>query len=231
MHQINENLNCNLTQALELYQNEYSHEDLISMLQNGNDVQRQISALKLEKITCTADAEALVSNLVGQDGKIREAVSFKLKELISPDFIPFADIFLQSVIDINGNVCRNVISAISMLKSYPQFTEYFCPRLTGMTLDVLEALSDLKGKYETNKEIFKLYWCLETIYEFFEYIDPIEIKKIVSATKDIEEYTIREKTARILTKATNDPELLKIRQELNNDSNYYVNRYFLGCRL
>lgn len=223
MHQINENLN----KALELYQNPYSHEDLISMLKNGSDVQRQISALRLEKITSTADAEALVSNLVGQDGKIREAVSFKLKELISPYFIPHANIFLQGIIDINGNVCRNVISAISMLKSYPEFTQYICPRLTGMTLNVIEVLKqvqdDVKG-YKINKEIFKLYWCLETVYEFFEYICPLEIEKIVLATKDIEEYTIREKTARILTKATS-PELLKIRQELRDDPNYYVSRH------
>jgi len=224
MQPINENLNS----ALQLYENHYSHEDLISMLKNGSDVQKQISALLLEKITSIADANALVSNLVGQDGKIREAVAFKLKELISPYFIPFADIFLQSIIDINGNVCRNVISAISMLKGYPQFTEYICPRLAGMTLDVIEILrcvqNDIRGKYETNKEIFKLYWCLETIYEFFEYIDQSEIRKIMSETKDIEEYTIREKTARILTKASS-PELLKIKQKLKNDSNYYVNRY------
>ncbi|MDR1327896.1 MAG: hypothetical protein LBJ74_05770 [Heliobacteriaceae bacterium] len=227
MQQTNENLNS----ALQLYENHYSHEDLISMLKSGSDVQKQISALRLEKITSTDDAHAFVSNLVGQDGKIREAVSFRLKDLMCPHFLPFADTFLQAIIDINGNVCRNVICAISMLKNEPRFTEYFCPRVICMTLHVISILKspfnpslNKGGKYQANKEIFKLYWCLETIYEFFEYIDPLEILKIVSETKNIKEYTIREKTARILTKETRGHELLKIRQELKNDTNYYVSR-------
>jgi len=44
-------------------------------------------------------------------------------------------------------------------------------------------------------------------------------------TKDIAEYTIREKTAKILSKIDKDKELKQIQQELKYDSNYYVRRF------
>lgn len=36
--------------ALNLYENDYSHEDLILLLENGTVVKRQVSALKLNSI-------------------------------------------------------------------------------------------------------------------------------------------------------------------------------------
>ena len=66
-----ENLDQNFTNALNFYETNYSHEQLIDMLKNGNIVQKQISALKLESINSSDDANILLSNLTGQDGKIR----------------------------------------------------------------------------------------------------------------------------------------------------------------
>lgn len=81
------------------------------------------------------------------------------------------------------------------------------------------------GKYKVNKEIFKLYWYLETIYEFSEFIPAETLVEILSKTKSINEYTIREKTAKILTKDFQNDELLKIKKELKQDKNYYVRRF------
>lgn len=78
---------------------------------------------------------------------------------------------------------------------------------------------------KVNKEIFKLYWYLETIYEFSELIDEETLKELLIKTKDINEYTIREKTAKILTKNFNNDTLLKIKEELKQDKNYYVRRF------
>jgi hypothetical protein len=44
-------------------------------------------------------------------------------------------------------------------------------------------------------------------------------------TKNIGEYTIREKTAKILTNNFEDKDLSQIKAELKNDSNYYVRRF------
>lgn len=228
-------LDENFTQALNLYETEYTHDELLDFLTDGNIVQKQIAALKLDSINSQADAEILVSNLVGQDGKIREAVSLRLSEFMSDtkylkyfETKKIYDTFLDAIVDINANICRNVISAITNLKSDTDFCNIFCPKLVDLTfylLDKIEEFDFQDGKYKVNKEVFKLYWCLETIYEFAYKIDFEKLKQIIIRSKDIQEYTIREKTAKILTNEFNDLELEKVKSELKNDRNYYVRRY------
>jgi len=229
-------LDENFTQALCLYENYYTNDELIEFLKNGNIVQKQIAALKLEKIYSKDEADALMNNLTGQDGKIREAVSLKLNEFMSDErYLKYFqnctnyDIFLNSVVDINSNICRNVISAVSNLKNDRNFCENFCPKLADMTKSLLEKIGKFnfqEGKYKVNKEVFKLYWCLETIYVFYDKIDFAELKHIILQAKDIGDYTIREKAAKILTRDLGeDIDLSAARKELRNDSNYYVRRY------
>ena len=230
-----ETLDENFNKALELYENPVSHEELIKLLECGNIVQKQIAALQLDTIKSEQEAKILISNLVGQDGKVREAVSFRLQEFLQEQIFhkfflqkSYADIFLEAIIDINGNICRNIISAISNLKAYPEFTAYFSSNLTKRTLDFISKVEQFdfqEGKYKINKEVFKLYWCLETISLFSECINPDVLKEILLRTKNIGEYTIREKTAKILSKMVCDSEMEKIRAELRQDKNYYVRRF------
>lgn len=230
-----ETLDENFKQALNLCENNYSHSELLEFLQSGNIVQKQLSALKLETINSQKEAQILVSNLVGQDGKIREAVSLRLNEFMSnPKTLVYFEtpenyqIFLAAIIDINGNICRNVIGAISHLKNNANFCNQFCQELVILTKDLLGKIEKddfFEGKYKVNKEVFKLYWCLETIYVFWDKIKFEDLKEIILRTKDIQEYTIREKAAKILTRNFSDPELLKAKEALKNDSNYYVRRF------
>lgn len=228
-------LDENFNKALELYQNDYSHEELINFLKCGNIVQRQIAALRLDTIISEDDADVLMDNLVGQDGKIREAVSFRLKEFLQNPCIHKLflkeknyDTFLAAIIDINGNICRNTISAISNLRKYQEFTTYFCDRLSRLTKELINKVNSFDfqdGKYKVNKEVFKLYWCLETIYEFTDCIKSDILKEILLQTKNIGDYTIREKTAKILGKIVCDEELLQAKKALKDDPNYYVRRF------
>ncbi len=230
-----ETLDENFTQALRMYEQNYSQEELYAFLENGNIVQKQISALKLEGVFSSRQAKILVSNLTGQDGKIREAVSLRLKEFMSePEMLQYFmnlsnyDVFLDAVIDINGNICRNVIGAIINLKSDEEFCSCFCPKLVELTfelLDKVESFDFQDGKYKINKEVFKLYWCLETIFEFKDKIQFAKLKQILLRSKNIEEYTIREKAAKILATGFDDSELVEAQHELQNDRNYYVKRY------
>ena len=230
-----ETLDENFKQALNLCENNYSHSELLEFLQSGNIVQKQLSALKLETINSQNEAQILVSNLVGQDGKIREAVSLRLNEFMSnPKTLEYFEtpenyqIFLAAIIDINGNICRNVIGEISHLKNNANFCNQFCQELVILTKDLLGKIEKddfFEGKYKVNKEVFKLYWCLETIYVFWDKIKFEDLKEIILRTKDIQEYTIREKAAKILTRNFSDPELLKAKEALKNDSNYYVRRF------
>lgn len=230
-----ETLDENFTQALKFIESEYTHEELLGFLQKGNIVQKQIAALRLEKITSIEDAQVLVSNLVGQDGKIREAISLRLDEFMSnPEYIEYFmtpqnyNIFLEAIIDINGNICRNVISAISNLRENQEFCELFCNgliKLSNQLLDTIEKTDFFQGKYKVNKEVFKLYWCLETTYVFANKINFTDLKAIILRAKNIQEYTIREKTAKILSLGFEDKELQLAQNELKNDQNYYVRRY------
>ncbi len=229
-----ETLDKNFIQALNFCEKEFTHKELLELLQNGNVVQRQIAALRLETITSKEDAVIFVSNLTGQDGKIREVVSFRLKEFMADkSVLPYFhckdnyEKFLDAITDINASICRNVISAVVNLREDKAFCEYFCRGLEDMAenlLDVVEKFDIQEGKYKINKEAFKLYWCLETIYEFWDKLDLKRLKGIIIRAKKIREYTIREKAAKILTHPFEDEELLFVRQELKNDENYYVRR-------
>lgn len=230
-----ETLDENFKQALKFYETDYTQQQLLGMLKSGNVVQKQIAALRLDTITSKSEAKILTDNLTGQDGKIREAVSLKLKEFMTNssliNYFKNPDCykkFLDAIIDINGNICRNIISAISNLKNDENFCSIFCPKLINLTSELTDTVSQFDfsdGKYKVNKEAFKLYWCLETIYVFFNSINIEELKPILMKTKNIGEYTIREKTAKILTNDFDDNDLSQIKTELKNDSNYYVRRF------
>lgn len=225
----------NFNKAYGLLLENHSYNDLIKMLEIGNIPQRQLAALLLEEVKSVKDADILARNLTGQDGKIREATSLKVNEFMSNQTLCAYfqternyKIFLDAIIDINGNVCRNIISAICRLKSNENFCTFFCPQLVAHTLDILDKIKDFdfqEGKYKVNKEVFKLYWYLETVYEFSDFIDFSDLKEIIILAASIDEYTIREKAAKILTKGFEDEALDKIKLALKSDKNYYVRRY------
>lgn len=224
----------NFNQAYTLITSNQTHEELIEMLKNGNIVQKQLAALKLETVKNIDEAQILIDNLTGQDGKVREAISLKIDEFMhNHELLGFftpennCETFLNAVIDINGNICRNIISAISTLKNNNDFCETFCPKLLDRTIKLAQTVEKFdiqEGKYKINKQVFKLYWYLETIYVFACRLDEKSLLNILSITSSINEYTIREKTAKILTLSFQNPEFNNLRQILKNDTNYYVRR-------
>lgn len=216
--------------ALNIYENSYSHENLIELLENGSIAEKQAATIKLDNILSQKEADIFISNLTGCDGKIREAVSFRLKEFLPQNtnfYTHFTDTFLDAIIDINGNICRNIIEAIQPLKKSDIFLTEFCPKLIQKTAEIIppiKAFDIQEGKYKINKEVFKLYWYLETISEFADFVPETELYKILIETKDINDYTIREKTAKILSKTKNSTIFINIKTELKHDQNYYVRR-------
>ncbi|MDD3436586.1 MAG: hypothetical protein PHC64_05485 [Candidatus Gastranaerophilales bacterium] len=223
----------NFNAAMKMSLEEYDYESLLGFLRCGKIPERQIAALKLNEIKSIEDAKILVSNLTGQDGKVREAVSFKINELVkNTDYMPvFLDekifeILIQGIMDINGNVCRQIIEVISNLKQNSCFRDYISKKLPESTKKILKKTAKLSSKdkqYVISKRNFQLYWCLEALYDFVEHIDYKILKEIILKTAEFENYTIREKTAKILTKI-DSPEFKELKQKLKNDENYYVKR-------
>lgn len=226
----------NFNTAMKMSGEEYDYETLIGFL-NSDDVEKQIAVLKLTEIKSIEDASLLVSNMVGQDGKIREVVAFKVNELIkNPAYTNYFlnkknyDIFLKAIMDINGNVCRQIIEAVVSLKSNQDFCKYFCPKLVETLADIFDEIEnlDLSAKqYVVSKRNFQLYWCLDVLYDFAELIPLEHIKTLILKCGNFYDYTIREKIAKILSINLyyNDSEIDALKEKLKNDENYYVRRY------
>ena len=216
-------------------ENEYDYHTLIGFLSSDKIVEKQIATLKLDEIRSKEDARILVSNLVGQDGKIREAVAFKVNELSqNPQYFVFFDdeeIFktlFEGIMDINGNVCRQIISGKWF--EYKGFRDYICAKLPeriSVILDEIEKIDLQSKQYVISKRNFQLYWCLEALYRVIDGMEFSMIKDILLKTGEFYDYTIREKTAKILNKI-DAPEVVALKEKLQNDENYYVRFWLKG---
>ena len=228
-----QDLDTNFQIAYELSEKEFAHSELVAMLKNGNIPEKQIAALKLDKIDNQEDANILINNLTGCDGKIREAVALKISNLLNADssikkFFIYPEIFADATIDINGNICRLVLDSVRILKTDESFGEKY---LTKIIEFIKEAYGELDRfifrdkKYVINKQLFKLYWCLEALKLFVEQIDKKELLEILKRASEEKEYTIREKVAQILL-TCDEEEFEPLKKILKSDENYYVRGTF-----
>ena len=227
-------LDTNFAQACEMIEQNFSHKELIELLKDGNIPQKQMAALKFDRVNNQLDAEALINNLTGCDGKIREAVALKISNLLTeqPDtanyFIHYPDIFADASIDINGNICRFITECLPVLKNYDNFSKIYLNKILEFieeTFNELDKFIFKDKKYLINKQLFKLYWCLEDLKLFIDIIDPNALFNILSRASEISEYTIREKTAIILSKL-DDKIFSPLKDKLASDENYYVREVF-----
>lgn len=225
-----QNFETNLNNIVEMGWGQYDYATLIQLLQSDKIEEKQIATLNLSEIKSKDDAKILVSNLIGQDGKVREAVAFKINELFkTPSFTDFFQseeiyaILLQGIMDINGNVCRQIVE----LAIDDTFGQYLCQNLPAKIIVILlkiEKIDAESKQYVISKRNFQLYWALEALYNVIEKINLEKVKNILLKCGAFYDYTIREKIAKILTKI-DDSELSALKNNLKNDENYYVRRY------
>ena len=224
-------LDTNFTQALEMSERNFSHEELIELLKNGNIPQKQIAALVLDYIADVKEADILISNLTGCDGKIREAVALKINSLLldnedNKNYFTQADVFADASIDINANICRLVIDSVNLLKDNKLFLNIYQERILQF---IQEAFGELDKfifrdkKYVINKQLFKLYWALEAMKVFAENVPREILYSILDRASLEREYTIREKAAQIIKKLQ-IKDLEAIVKRLSIDENYYVRK-------
>lgn len=226
--------NSNFNNALELCEKDFSYEELISFLKNGSVVERQYSALNLEQVKSKEDAKILLSNLVGVDGKIREAVALKIFELTKKTPYFFVDeenfeTFSNATIDIDGNVCRLAISSACNLKENEDFSKTYANnmvKIINIALDEISKFTFRDKKYKINKQIFKIYWCLEALIDFYGFVEFEKLKDVLKKCAKLPEYTVREKCAKILRCCDLDEELKELITVLKSDENYYVRAIF-----
>ena len=80
-------------------------------------------------------------------------------------------------------------------------------------------------KYVINKQLFKLYWCLEALKLFAKDVDKALLFSILEKSSKEREYTVREKAAEIIAKV-DDSMFDELKKTLQNDENYYVRTVF-----
>lgn len=224
-------LDTNFEQALEMAERKFSHEELIDLLKTGNIPQKQIAALMLDYVVDGTEAELLVSNLTGCDGKIREAVALRINQLLleTPDvsiYFTQADTFANASIDINANICRLVIDSASILINDSGFLSVYKTKILSFINEAFEELDKFifrDKKYVINKQLFKLYWSLEALKLFANELRAEVLVPILDRASQEREYTIREKAAQIL-KLLPNKDLNIISERLTSDENYYVRR-------
>ena len=225
-------LDTNFEQACELCEREFSHEELLSMLKNGNIPQKQIAALKLDSVENEEEAAILLDNLTGCDGKIREAVALKIYRILSENQQGLFSklnpkVFADATIDINANICRLVVDSVRLLKQDTDFAHKYTEYVQQYTIQALDELDKFifrDKKYVINKQLFKLYWCLEALKYFYELVDEKLMLDILKRSAAQSEYTVREKAAEI---AILSEKFAEIQNLLRQDSNYYVRAVFL----
>lgn len=225
-----ENLNYDFDKIIELCDKKYNTEEIYDTLANGDLLERQVAVLMLEEIRTFDDAELLLSNLTGVDGKLRQAVAYKIFQLM-PSYKQFFynqnfyKTFLNAIVDIDSNVCRLVIDSICYLRDDLNFCQTVCKSLENVinvAFDELAKLSFRTKKYTSNKQYFKIYWALETLIYFYDYMDFSVLKGLMIKCSKVPEYTVREKCAVILKNGFDDNDLQNLYAELKNDQNYYV---------
>lgn len=227
-------LDTNFEVACDLCEQEFTHKELLEMLKSGNIPQKQIAALKFDYVETHEDVEILTRNLTGCDGKIREAVALKIYQLISENpnsrnLFTTANpkIFADATIDINANICRLVVDSVRILKTDNSFAKSYIDYIVNYTIQALDELDNFifrDKKYVINKQLFKLYWCLEALKDFYEFVNEGVMLDILKRSAVQNEYTVREKAAEI---AILSEKFIEIQNMLREDSNYYVRAVFL----
>jgi hypothetical protein len=231
-----ENIHADFENAYDLCMTNLKHDDMVNYLKSGNVYQKQFAALNFDKVKDKTDADALMSNLTGCDGKIREAVAYKIKHILINSENDIRELFAEGYgekfadasIDINANICRLVIDSAAMLKDYSEFSLIYTKKLCSYAVEAIKELQTFEfrdKKYVINKQLFKLYWCLEALSYFYDFADSSLIDFIVTNSYNNAEYTIREKTARLILASG---QFENIKTMLQNDENYYVRAVFLN---
>ena len=230
------NLDTNFAQACELSEKELSHEELVALLKSGNIPEKQIAALKFDCINTQEDANLLLDNLTGCDGKIREAVAMRVNRFFieTPETRQFfitenaANIFADGTIDINSNICRLVVDSVALIKYDKGFSKVYIKRILGFIQETFVALDNFifrDKKYVINKQLFKLYWSLEALKHFTMDVEKETLLQILMRVCKEKEYTVREKAAQIAV-ITEDSLFNNVKDILKNDENYYVRNVF-----
>ena len=218
-----------LSEAVKYCEKNFLHEDIINTLYTDNDLKKQLCLIELKEIKSQEDANVLVRNLTGHSGPVRETASYKILDLIQQEkyniFFQEKNIlntFIKAITDINPSVSRNTVEILK----YVIDKQYIYIGIIQEINNTLTELQNIKQNrsYVANKKNFNLYWNLEALSSIADIVSAgEELVEILNKTANSNDYTIREKTAKVaIIYSQFKPELNKFVDILKNDDNFYV---------
>lgn len=204
---------------------EFPRDEIFAALSGDDDIKKQIALIKLDGVKSVDEAKMLTSVLTGQHGPVREICSFRINDFLKDEnereYFCGADlreIFLNALNDIIPTVARNILEVIKFLPEQEIVQEALLDRI--LTLDDYVEDETLLSNHEIIKKTFKLYWYLETLAEFAKEVEYREkFAKVIEKSYNHEDYTIREKVSKILSKVN---DFAEYKDMLKNDTNPYV---------
>lgn len=214
-----------MNKAYSLINQDFSQEEIMKILMGEDDIAKQAALIHLEKINSNSQAEILVSLLTGQHGPIREICSAKINEFMQNDSMrtffggeKIKKILLDALNDIIPTVARNILEILK----YSPDKEEICSALMDRIIALKDSQEEIEtlSNHEITKRVFKLYWYMEALAEIAEEIEDLnKLEQIIEFTYQDENYTIREKSSKILSKIGG---FEKYKSILKEDKNPYV---------
>ena len=219
---------------LKLLEKDYSNEELIENLkkEENDDFEKIFSIISLKTPIKENFFKILIQKLVDNPTPLREITALKLEEInkLNPEFFNYKEaqeIISRGIIDINPNISRAICNII-------QENEYLKNSLEEKIIEKIEEIlkeennfKDKKSEFQNNnkshaknKKLFSLYWLLEALSITNTQKNNDKILNLVTITINFSDYTIREKSAKIIKNIKNCPKDL-IKKAIE-DENFYV---------
>ncbi len=223
--------------AYELAKKDYDYEEIMINLVGTDNIKKHISIINLKSIRNERDAKILVSNMINEEGIIRESVANKVSELIKDNRYKeyfqseeIIEVIIKAINDMNPNVSRIVSGFLDKFEEQGIILNRLIEKGLKVSKDLEEyKKNDRKEKsYKKNKKQFELYWSLEGIANLRIGDIGEDLKELLRYGSLYEDYTIREKVAKIITKIEEerrDKDIKEIENKLRQDNNFYVKRY------
>lgn len=204
-----------------------SYNKTIDILKGSDNSLKPFALLELKELE-HEDYGFFIKHLTNCEGNLREIAAMKLVEF--PPKPVYYPVLVDALCDINPNVCRRVVEALSVLK-----LDLYAPTMVRIEeiLNEIEMKSKPK-KWRTQKnhlltkKFFNLYWCLEALSECLCAESDERLIDVLQTCTEFDDYTIREKAAKIAVKMQQAGVLLpkELIEKLRNDENYYVKMNF-----
>ncbi len=218
---------CNNLSCLNYVDYNFNYDEILENLKSAqtDDFVKIFSILNLDKIKTIQDAHIIIDHLTNHPTPIREALSFKLDELFDEKFFDefIKNKLLDAIVDINPNVSRAVCALISKNNVLKENLEKdVISKIKKLILEIknLKQENNNEKSHAKNKNLFSLYWLLEALCVCLSEKYGSDVLEILNSTIVFCDFTIREKTAKILAKLPNPPQnLLRIAK---SDINFYV---------